>query len=331
MEMIPYTRSASIGSIVDADPRADASMTIEQCITAWLDEKRGASGSERTHDAYRDTLASFRAALLSVGLDLDSDAKTLAVAAQGFAALSTSIHHTNVTNSTYNQRLAILSSFYEYALRFDVLSHNPIGRVKRRKLGKKDAARPIAIEDVKHGLQQIDRTTHEGLRDYALLSVALATGRRASELASLRYGHLRRVGNQCHVDWSHCKGNKQMEDMLPVKTTHALYTYLQSVYGSQLGQLPNDAPVWVSFSKQNKGEAIGTRTISNMCEEYLGTSKVHATRHTWAVTMHKQGASLQEIGKGLGHSNLKTTSDYMDEQLGYENPYAGKLEDAYGI
>ncbi len=47
--------------------------------------------------------------------------------------------------------------------------------------------------------------------------------------------------------------------------------------------------------------------------------------------MHKQGASLAEIGRGLGHKNLKTTSDYMEEQLGYENPYATALEDAYGI
>ena len=34
---------------------------------------------------------------------------------------------------------------------------------------------------------------------------------------------------------------------------------------------------------------------------------------------------------GLGHSNLKTTSDYLEEQLGYTNAYARDLEDEFGI
>lgn len=332
MEHIPLTSSShEMSPIIDTDRHHGEVMTLEQCIVAWLNEKHGTSGSAKTRLAYEETIHAFRATLRSAGLNLGSDAKTVALAAQGYAASSTSTRRVTVSNATFNQRLAILSSFYEYAMRFEVLAVNPIDRVKRRKLGKKDAAQPLTADDVKVGLQHIDRSTTEGLRDYALLGVALATGRRASELAGLRYGHLHRVGTCCHVVWPRCKGNTQMEDVLPEKTTRALYVYLHAVYGVQLGQLANDAPVWVSFSKQNRGQAIGVRTISHVCDTYLGTSKVHATRHTWAVTMHKQGASLQEIGRGLGHKNLKTTSDYMEEVLGYENPYASKLEDAYGL
>jgi site-specific recombinase XerD len=58
---------------------------------------------------------------------------------------------------------------------------------------------------------------------------------------------------------------------------------------------------------------------------------MHATRHTWAVTMHKKGATLAEIGRGLGHSNLKTTSDYLEEHLGNVNKYATTLEAEFGI
>jgi integrase/recombinase XerD len=182
--------------------------------------------------------------------------------------------------------------------------------------GKKEAARQIEANTVKTGLQRIDRSTPEGLRDYALLSVALATGRRVSELAGLRYKHLHKQGDTCVVEWERCKGNKQMIDCLPAKTTKALYEYLHAVYGTKMASLSGDTPIWISFSRRNYGQAIGIGTIANICEAHLGTSKVHATRHTWAVTMHHKGASLQQIGKGLGHSNLKTTSDYMEEQLG---------------
>ena len=333
MDIIPFKGfTQEIGQVVDADPRNQV-MSLDQCIIAWLDEKHGSSGSDKTRQAYEDTLRSFRALLLDRQLDLDADPSAIFPLAQGWAGRTTSPRRISVAAATFNQRLAIISSFYEYAIRADVLHYNPIERVKRRKIGAKDAARHLTASQVKKGLQQIDRSTAEGLRDYALLSLALSTGRRSSELAGLRYKHLQRLGNRCHVTWPRCKGDKQMEDTLEEKTTLALYAYLQheQVYGNKLFTLSGDAPIWVSFSKQNSGQAIGTRTISNICEEYLGTSKVHATRHTWAVNMHKQGASLQEIGRGLGHRNLKTTSDYMDEQLGYENPYASKLEDAFGI
>jgi site-specific recombinase XerD len=331
MELLPSPRRAhEIGQVRAPAPGAQV-MSLDQAIAAWLDEKHGSSGSDKTYQAYSDTLQSFRALLLDGRLDLDADPSAVFPLAQGWAGTSTSTRRASVAAATFNQRLAIISSFYEYAIRADVLHYNPIERVKRRKIGAKDAAHHLTAHQVKKGLQQIDRSTAEGLRDYALLSIALSTGRRSSELAGLRYKHLQRLGNRCHVTWPRCKGNKQMEDTLEEKTTQALYAYLYRVYGPKLGILSGDAPIWVSFSRQNRGQAIGIRTISNICEEYLDTSKVHTTRHTWAVNMHKQGASLQEIGRGLGHRNLKTTSDYMDEQLGYENPYASKLEDAFGI
>lgn len=142
-------------------------------------------------------------------------------------------------------------------------------------------------------------TIPEDLRDYALLSVALATGRCISEIAGLRYKHLDCDGNTCTVEFERCKGNKHFTNRLEEKTTRVLYAYLESVYGDQLPTLSGDAPIWVSFSRQNQGQAIGTRTLSNICKSYLDTSKFHATRHTWAVMMNKKGAKLTEISKGL--------------------------------
>jgi site-specific recombinase XerD len=330
MDIIPRIPTAQVSTFVDSTPHQEV-MSLDQCLTAWLHEKYEASHSEKTRHEYSTMLAQFREALHASGHDLDADPRAVALAAQGWAAQSRSPRRAEVSWSTFNQRLAILSSFYEYAIRFEVLTANPIERVKRRKKGAKEMAPHLAPATVKKGLQQIDRSTPEGLRDYALLSIALATGRRASELAGLRYKHLRKQGSVSHVEWERCKGGKQLHDVLPEKTTQALYTYLQAVYGTKLGTLSGDAPVWVSCSLRNAGQAIGTRTISNICEAYLGTSKVHATRHTWAMTMMKKGASLQQIGKGLGHSNLKTTSDYLEDLAAYENPYAASLEDEWGI
>lgn len=304
-------------------------MTLDQCIAAWIHAKAYRSESKKTKIAYQDTLTQFRELLVSQGIDLDADASILAPLAQGWAGRGKD--GSDVLPSTFNQRLSILSSFYKYAIKHEVLHSNPIERVERRVIRKEEAAHHLASSAVKTGLASIDRSTLEGKRDYALLAVALETGRRVSELAGLRYGHMQKHGNTCTVTWVRCKGNKQMTDELPERTTKALYEYLHAHYGATLRRLRADAAVWVSYSPHNEGEAIGVRTISRISEKYLGTSKVHALRHTWAVTMHRRGAKLADIRRGLGHSNLQTTSVYLEEQLGYENPYASALEDEFGI
>ncbi len=308
-------------------------LTIDQAILAWLDEKR--ADSERTAQAYQETMNDFRETLQRAGLDLDSDPAIIAPVAQGWARARKQdgeiIPGATVAPTTFNQRRSIVSSFYKYAITYEVLPYNPMERVKRQKLGKKDAARPLASSTIKAGLARIDRSTPEGLRDYALLSVALATGRRVSEIAGLRYKHLHRDGSTCILDFDRLKRKKSGTNRPAPKTTAALYAYLEAIYPGQLLTLVGDAPVWVSFSDRNKGQALGTRSISNICEAYLGTSKTHAPRHTLAVTMHHKGAKITEISKALGHSNVSITSDYLEEHLSYENPLAAVLEEEFGI
>src|SRR6266446_5360871 len=99
--------------IVEYLPQPKEAMSLDQCIAAWLDAKKGRSGSEKTATAYRDGLAEFRDLLASTGRDLNAGASIIAPLAQGWAQVSKREGAT-VSPSTYNQRLAILSSFYRY-------------------------------------------------------------------------------------------------------------------------------------------------------------------------------------------------------------------------
>ncbi len=100
-------------------------MSVDEAIIAWLDEKHGRSESAKTRWAYDTTLADFRSNLQSEGLDIDSEHAIVAPLAQGWAGHSRR-EGQEVTPSTFNQRLAIVSSFYEYAIRNDVLHYNPM-------------------------------------------------------------------------------------------------------------------------------------------------------------------------------------------------------------
>lgn len=331
--IIIYTGDQALDTPLETPPQ-DAIYSLEQAIEAWIAEsskKKTTAYSAKTETAYRSTLTEFRAYLQEKHLDLDHFPPSVANAAREW--LNTSKAERVITWSTFNNRRSILSSFYKFALRNDVLDSNPIERIPAQKIGAKNAAHYLPDAQVKASLRVINRSTVEGLRDYALLSIALTTGHRSSELAGLRLSHLTFSDASCLVRWERCKGNKQMTSRLERGVTKALYAYLtdRRVYGSRLLTMPGDKPVWLSFSDRNREQAIGTRTISNICARYLGDSRVHVTRHTAAVNLKNAGASLEQVRQFLGHSNAKTTSDYLEEQLGYVNPFAEQLEAAFGI
>jgi hypothetical protein len=48
--------------------------------------------------------------------------------------------------------------------------------------------------------------------------------------------------------------------------------------------------VWISDSRFNKGDAIGTQAVSGRCEKYFGTSKLEVLRRTAAEMRKRIGA-----------------------------------------
>ncbi len=311
--------------------------TLDNLIEGWLLEKRTSqSGSVKTDRAYRETLQSFRETLRHGGLDLDSEnIHTITDVASVWAAIRSpdakeNKRDTEIAPATYNQRLAIVSSFYTYyqdqAKRYtgqEIV--NPIKAVKRRKVQAYAAAVPLDGDEVVLRLANIDRSTKQGKRDHALLLIGLVTGRRASELVGLRWKHIKLTGKKVLLTFEHCKGGKVMRDMLDPDTSTILLSYLHTVYGKQLAALPADAAIWTSFSKQNQGKPISTHTLNDICETYLGTSQIHTLRHTFAVEGEKLGMTISELSARLGHSSEEITSRYLKQARSAENPYMSRL------
>jgi len=312
-------------------------LTIDSAIAEWLAQKETRTGSQKTRKAYEDTMQQFRDALACGGLDLLSNPIDIARVAALWANMrsgNTRKPGQDVSPSTYNQRLAILSSWYTFVqdiYKLDI--PNPIESVKKRPVQAYAAAEPLAPEIVEQGLDSIDRHTIQGMRDYALLAVALYTGRRAHELVGLRGQDVKITGKKdTRITLTfHCKGRKVMHDKLDAETSAVLLEYLHATYGKQLGNLAPDAPIWVSCSRQNCGQAISAKTLSNICTAYLETSKSHALRHTFAVGMVRSGAPITDLAGRLGHTDIKITQTYTKEIMGAENPYGEKLTARFGI
>jgi site-specific recombinase XerD len=275
-------------------PKVAAS--VDQVIQDWLEVKTQRTKNQNTYRSYSDNIRWFREWLIERGLDLDSpDIQGLAIELQRWASRN------QPTAETFNHRLTTISSFYRFAEKRRLLDvANPAGLVDRAPVQPYAESKALDPEEVRLRLAAIDRSTVEGKRDYAVLSVALQTGRRKEELARLRMGDLEIHGDRVTITWQNCKGGKKMIDALPVILGRVLVEYLQFVYVPVLDNIPSDAPVWVSIMAPYKGKAICGATLSRICSRRLGVTSIHRLRHTFARAMEDVGAKVSDIQARLG-------------------------------
>ena len=342
---------------------AEATSPIELARAGWLHAhgKHIAHDAEggvrvfhtRTSLAYEKTLDHYWATLQARGYDLESDVRTLALAAQVYCT-SMSDKHGNplpdrrASKRTVNQRLAILSSFFAYAMKHHLLlptddaGHvaNPADPavVERESVqAYTGGAPPLDAEFVAARLSKIDRATRSGARDYALLSVLLNTGWRLSEVGGLCWRHvsIQESTRRVTLAYDHAKGDEPIRTELALSASATLLAWLALWYGAEAlaeRTIPPGAPLWVSLAHDaSYGHQLGKGSIAAVCLKWLGESRVHATRHTLAVTMEDAGAKLTEIQTQLNQKNAATTSIYLERKRRARNVHADKVAAMLGI
>lgn len=307
---------------------------IGYAIDSWLQHKYAASLGESTTSIYRTLLISLRAYLQAQGLDLDGPESQLVQHIQTWANLRVpnSKQQGNVAPSTYNQRIAAISSFYTWTSKRGVCAwSNPTKKIRRTTVHKYAGSHALDVQQVRGQLKKIDCSTPRGLRDYVLLQVALNTGRSARELASLTWERLSLQGEHITLIFKGGRNGKVMCDTLDNRLSRMLLTYLHTIYGENIETLSPQTPIWISFSDRTQRQAIGQQTIADICETHLGVSKVQQLRHTFALTMDQLGAPVETIQTRLGHGNRSTTSTYLANLKEAHNPYAAMLANAFGL
>jgi site-specific recombinase XerD len=358
MDKPTLIESASHLVSVPNEPRCQDGSPIEVLILNFVKEKAARSQSEKTARAYFDTVASFRSYLQERAYDLimytrDEEGWTdytfirskIADCASDFAIRSKKPGKTLVAESTRDQRLAILSSFYQYAdTRRKVPFSNPITMIERSPIEAYAGAVALSEDHVQATLASIDRSKLLGLRNYTLLLVLFTTGGRVGQVQRLTRGVLyvspdRRVT----VVFRHTKGNKASEQQLDPRVSACLLDYIETLYGTSIEQIDANAPLWTILTdipspvKDNgtllyqKGEALGYGAIRYVCQQLLGTSKVHTTRHTFSLAMLEAGATNDELQEQLNHSDPKTTQRYARHFKRQKNKHAAAIASRFGL
>jgi site-specific recombinase XerD len=343
---------------VTQDCRCQDGSPIEELILNFVKDKAARSQSQKTAKAYFDTVTGFRAYLQERGYDLIMYTRSeegwteytfirskIADCASDFAIKSKKPGKVLVAEATRDQRLAILSSFYQYAdLRRKIPFSNPMTMIERSPVEAYAGAVALSEDHVQAVLAQIDCSTLIGLRNYTLLLVLFTTGGRVGQVQCLTRGALYispfRVVT---VVFRHTKGNKVSEQQLDPRVSACLLGYIETLYGKPVEQIEASAPLWTILNDipsplkkdgtalYQKGDPLGYGAIRYLCQQLLGTGKVHTTRHTFSLAMLEAGATNDELQEQLNHSDPKTTQRYARHFKRQKNKYAVTIASRFGL
>ena len=189
----------------------------------------------------------------------------------------------------------------------------------------------LTSSQAKKILDEIDRSTLKGKRDYAMLVTMLTIGLRTIEVTRANIEDIRTKGNTT-VLYIQGKGHDEKDDLIrmPQHVESAIRDYLSVRQTKDLSE-----PLFISTSNHNANGRMTTRSIRRIVKTAFIAAgfdsprlTAHSTRHTAATLSLLNGATLQQTQELLRHRNIGTTEIYAHNIDAATNPAANDVEEA---
>lgn len=227
--------------------------------------------------------------------------------------------------NTVNAWLAGVRSFFSWSVGNRRLMINPTEGVKsasRRGQNKKHKRSMLTNKEVKRVLEQPDRSTAQGKRDFAIISLMAYTAARTIEIHRADLEDLRTEGDRL-VLYVQGKGHEEKDEMIVIAhpdAETAVHDWL-AVRGDQAGTL------FLSLSNRAKDSRLSLRSIRRLVKGYYKAAGVHgkdktthSLRHTAITSAVLHGAPVQKVKSMARHASIDTTLIYFHEVDRIEDP-----------
>ena len=224
----------------------------------------------------------------------------------------------NMDVRSIRRKRSVLNTFFNFALKQEVLEINPMEQVSVPKIKKK---LPTYLRESE--LQNLDKVLPEMVdfptaRDRTIIELLIGTGMRRAELLGLKLGDLRLSERSLRV-----LGKRNKERIVPLTTSvsNTLHTYLQ--FRAEL-----EVDIDSVFLTDNR-KPLYPKFVYNLVKRFVSlitsaeAKGPHVLRHTFATLMLDEGADINAIKELLGHADLNATQVYTHTSI-------EKLKAAYG-
>lgn len=282
----------------------DLDSAIDRFLTHLKAERRLA---ENTVNSYSCDLSQFAEFCIE-----DRDVADVTDIGEGdVAAFLTAQYNRGLSNRTIARKLSSLGGFFEFLKKHDIAASDPTATIDSPQYGER-LPDVLDLEGVELLLDEPDKQSLEGYRDWAMLETMYATGLRVTELVELkinevdlRAGYVRIIG----------KGQKQRIVPLGEIAIEAIETYMETVRPELLRKKGGPGVTSHVFVTR-RGSGMTRQAFWKNVKKYAKSAGLdasispHKLRHSFATHLLERGADLRIVQDLLGHSDISTTEIY---------------------
>lgn len=213
----------------------------------------------------------------------------------------------NRTTTTISRNLASIRCFYKFLIYKGELDHNPAKGIKLEKAEKK-LPQVLTGDEIELLLSKPNITEPKGCRDKAMLELLYATGIRASELINL---NIKDINLRSSV--LYCRGTKGIRS-IPVYPSAivSVSDYIYRMRGLLAGPDTGNA-LFVNLNGGRLTRQGFWKIVKGYALEAGITKEItpHTLRHSFALHLLENGASVKDIQTMMGHADISSTQVYV--------------------
>ena len=221
-----------------------------------------------------------------------------------------SLVDTGISNRSINRKVSSLKSYYNYLVKTEQISQNPLNKHKSLKVSK-TLNIPFSQNEVSEVLDFFKNSKDfESIRDKLIIELLYTTGMRRSELIGLKNSSIDLSQNTVKV-----VGKRNKERQIPL-----LNSVIDTIknYQIQRNSIGSNSNYLLVTKKGDKMYPVLVYRIINgyFSKVSLKVKKSpHVIRHSFATHLLNEGADLNSVKELLGHSSLASTQVYTHNNL----------------
>lgn len=210
----------------------------------------------------------------------------------------------NYSSCTTNTYMTSIKALFKY-LEIHNLYENIAKDIKGAKYSTTPKKEVLDVNKVKEIYNNLDN-----LRDKTLFSLFITTGLRAIEVSRAKIEDIKEHNGEI-VLWIQCKKHDGKDEY--VKLSNQVLKDLKEYIGNR-----KSGYIFVSTSNVNLGSGMTTTSIRRIIKNIFrnfgidkDTISCHSLRRTFATISYENGSSIYDIQSVLHHSNISTTTRYL--------------------